>query len=88
MLLSSEETLLIKFMSLIKKFNISTILFRINILLFSEELDQMYYTLEDYKHELYNELTSNDFDESLLNEYESRLNVLTSIVNMVKAYLN
>ena len=46
---------------------------------FSEELDQMYYTLEDYKHELYNDLTNNEFDESLLNEYESRLNVLNDL---------
>ncbi|WP_229726473.1 AAA family ATPase, partial [Mammaliicoccus stepanovicii] len=46
---------------------------------FSEELDQMYYSLEDYKHELYNELSSNEFDETLLNEYESRLNVLTDL---------
>lgn len=45
----------------------------------SEELDQMYYTLEDYKHELYNEISSTDFDESTLNEYESRLNVLTDL---------
>ena len=39
----------------------------------------MYYTLEDYKHELYNDLTNNEFDESLLNEYESRLNVLNDL---------
>ena len=41
-----------------------------------EEVDQFYYTLEDAKHQLYDELTNTEFDEQYLNELESRMNVL------------
>ncbi|OEK92375.1 DNA repair protein RecN [Staphylococcus saprophyticus] len=44
-----------------------------------EEVDQFYYTLEDAKHQLYNELTNTEFDEQYLNELESRMNVLNDL---------
>lgn len=79
MLLSSEENITDKIYELNQEIQHINDIIPDKYTAFSEELDQMYYTLEDYKHELYNELTSNDFDESLLNEYESRLNVLTDL---------
>lgn len=78
-LLSSEENITDKIYELNQEIQHITDIIPEKYTSFSEELDQMYYTLEDYKHELYNDLTSNDFDESLLNEYESRLNVLTDL---------
>lgn len=44
-----------------------------------EEVDQFYYTLEDVKHQLYDELTNTEFDEQYLNELESRMNVLNDL---------
>ncbi|MFK3831538.1 DNA repair protein RecN [Staphylococcus saprophyticus] len=44
-----------------------------------EEVDQFYYTLEDAKHQLYDELTNTEFDEQYLNELESRMNVLNDL---------
>ncbi|MCY1028495.1 DNA repair protein RecN [Mammaliicoccus sciuri] len=79
MFLSSEENITDKIYELNQEIQHINDIIPDKYTAFSEELDQMYYTLEDYKHELYNELTSNDFDESLLNEYESRLNVLTDL---------
>ncbi|WP_239749161.1 DNA repair protein RecN [Mammaliicoccus sp. H-M34] len=78
-LLSSEENITDKIYELNQEIQHINDIIPDKYTSFSEELDQMYYTLEDYKHELYNELTSNDFDESLLNDYESRLNVLTDL---------
>lgn len=79
MLLSSEENITDKIYELNQEIQHINEIIPDKYSTFSEELDQMYYTLEDYKHDVYNELTSNDFDESLLNEYESRLNVLTDL---------
>ncbi len=36
-----------------------------------EDVDQFYYTLEDAKHQLYDEINQTDFDEQYLNELES-----------------
>ncbi|MEN2382246.1 DNA repair protein RecN [Staphylococcus warneri] len=44
-----------------------------------EEVDQFYYTLEDAKHELYDEMTNTEFDEQVLNELESRMNMLNNL---------
>ncbi|OEK70428.1 DNA repair protein RecN [Staphylococcus equorum] len=44
-----------------------------------EEVDQFYYTLDDAKHQLYDELTNTEFDEQYLNELEARMNVLNSL---------
>lgn len=44
-----------------------------------EEVDQFYYTLEDAKHQLYDELTNTEFDEQYLNALESRMNVLNDL---------
>ena len=44
-----------------------------------EEVDQFYYTLEDAKHELYDEMTNTEFDEHVLNELESRMNLLNNL---------
>ncbi|MCG7339709.1 DNA repair protein RecN [Staphylococcus sp. ACRSN] len=44
-----------------------------------EDVDQFYYTLEDAKHQLYDELTNTEFDEQYLNELESRMNLLNSL---------
>lgn len=44
-----------------------------------EEVDQFYYTLEDAKHELYDEMTNTEFDEQVLNELESRMNLLNNL---------
>ncbi|MDK7113788.1 DNA repair protein RecN [Staphylococcus pettenkoferi] len=44
-----------------------------------EEVDQFYYTLEDAKHQLYDELTNTEFDEQYLNELESRMNLLNNL---------
>lgn len=44
-----------------------------------EEVDQFYYTLEDAKHQIYEELNQNDFDEQYLNELETRMNLLNNL---------
>ncbi|AXZ23364.1 DNA repair protein RecN [Staphylococcus warneri] len=44
-----------------------------------EEVDQFYYTLEDAKHELYDEMTNTEFDEQVLNELELRMNLLNNL---------
>ncbi|BGE82357.1 DNA repair protein RecN [Staphylococcus petrasii] len=44
-----------------------------------EEVDQFYYTLEDAKHELYDEMSNTEFDEQVLNELESRMNLLNNL---------
>ncbi|GEQ05207.1 DNA repair protein RecN [Staphylococcus gallinarum] len=44
-----------------------------------DEVDQFYYTLEDAKHQIYDELTNTEFDEQYLNELESRMNLLNSL---------
>ncbi|MCM3481911.1 MAG: DNA repair protein RecN [Staphylococcus warneri] len=44
-----------------------------------EAVDQFYYTLEDAKHELYDEMTNTEFDEQVLNELESRMNLLNNL---------
>ncbi|MCE7786705.1 DNA repair protein RecN [Staphylococcus xylosus] len=44
-----------------------------------EDVDQFYYTLEDAKHQLYDELTNTEFDEHYLNELEARMNVLNDL---------
>lgn len=44
-----------------------------------EDVDQFYYTLDDAKHQLYDELTNTEFDEQYLNELEARMNVLNSL---------
>ncbi|TDL97863.1 DNA repair protein RecN [Macrococcus brunensis] len=41
-----------------------------------EETSSVYYLLEDAKHRLYDELTSNEYDENLLNEMEARMNLI------------
>ena len=43
------------------------------------DIDQFYYTLEDAKHELYDEMSNTEFDEQLLNELESRMNLLNNL---------
>lgn len=44
-----------------------------------ENVDQFYYTLDDAKHLLYDELTNTEFDEQYLNELESRMNLLNNL---------
>ncbi|MCO4326702.1 DNA repair protein RecN [Staphylococcus agnetis] len=44
-----------------------------------EDVDQFYYTLEDAKHQLYDEINQTDFDEHYLNELESRMNLLNNL---------
>lgn len=44
-----------------------------------EYIDQFYYTLEDAKHELYDEMSNTEFDEQMLNELESRMNLLNNL---------
>lgn len=44
-----------------------------------EDIDQFYYILEDAKHELYDEMANTEFDEQVLNEYESRMNLLNNL---------
>lgn len=44
-----------------------------------EDIDQFYYTFEDAKHELYDEMSNTEFDEQLLNELESRMNLLNNL---------
>ena len=44
-----------------------------------EDIDQFYYMLEDAKHEIYDEMANTEFDEQVLNEYESRLNLLNNL---------
>lgn len=44
-----------------------------------EDINQFYYTLEDAKHELYDEMSNTEFDEQLLNELESRMNLLNNL---------
>lgn len=44
-----------------------------------EKVDQFYYTLEDAKHELYDDMTNTEFDEQVLNEAESRMNLLNNL---------
>ncbi|MCJ1668121.1 DNA repair protein RecN [Staphylococcus sp. NRL 19/737] len=44
-----------------------------------EDVDQFYYTLEDAKHELYDEMSNTEFDEQVLNELESRMNLLNNL---------
>ena len=44
-----------------------------------ENVDQIYYTLEDAKHQIYDELSNTEFDEQLLNELESRMNLLNNL---------
>ena len=44
-----------------------------------EDIDQFYYILEDAKHEMYDEMANTEFDEQVLNEYESRMNLLNNL---------
>lgn len=44
-----------------------------------EDIDQFYYMLEDAKHEIYDEMANTEFDEQVLNEYESRMNLLNNL---------
>lgn len=44
-----------------------------------EDIDQFYYILEDAKHEIYDEMANTEFDEQILNEYESRMNLLNNL---------
>lgn len=44
-----------------------------------ENIDQFYYTLDDAKHQLCDELTNTEFDEQYLNELESRMNLLNNL---------
>lgn len=44
-----------------------------------KDIDQFYYTLEDAKHELYDEMSNTEFDEQMLNELESRMNLLNNL---------
>lgn len=44
-----------------------------------EDIDQFYYTLEDAKHEFYDEMSNTEFDEQMLNELESRMNLLNNL---------
>ncbi|EGQ4405808.1 DNA repair protein RecN [Staphylococcus pseudintermedius] len=44
-----------------------------------EEVDQFYYTLEDAKHQIYEEINQTEFDEQHLNELESRMNLLNNL---------
>lgn len=44
-----------------------------------EDIDQFYYILEGAKHEIYDEMANTEFDEQVLNEYESRMNLLNNL---------
>ncbi|MGV3224088.1 DNA repair protein RecN [Staphylococcus hyicus] len=44
-----------------------------------EDVDQFYYTLEDAKHQLYDEINQTEFDEQYLNDLESRMNLLNNL---------
>ena len=44
-----------------------------------EDIDKFYYMLEDAKHEIYDEMANTEFDEQVLNEYESRMNLLNNL---------
>ena len=44
-----------------------------------ENVDQIYYTLEDAKHQIYDELSNTEFDEKYLNELASRMNLLNNL---------
>ncbi|ARJ51922.1 DNA repair protein RecN [Staphylococcus lutrae] len=44
-----------------------------------EEVDQFYYTLEDAKHQIYEEINQTEFDEQYLNTLESRMNLLNNL---------
>ncbi|EOZ4029722.1 DNA repair protein RecN [Staphylococcus pseudintermedius] len=44
-----------------------------------EEVDQFYYTLEDAKHQIYEEINQTELDEQYLNELESRMNLLNNL---------
>lgn len=44
-----------------------------------EDINQFYYMLEDAKHEIYDEMANTEFDEQVLNEYESRMNLLNNL---------
>lgn len=44
-----------------------------------EDIDQFYYVLEDAKHDIYDEMTNTEFDEQVLNELESRMNLLNNL---------
>lgn len=44
-----------------------------------DDIDQFYYTLEDAKHEFYDEMSNTEFDEQMLNELESRMNLLNNL---------
>ncbi|EIM5215315.1 DNA repair protein RecN [Staphylococcus pseudintermedius] len=44
-----------------------------------EEVDQFYYTLEDAKHQIYEEINQTEFDEQYLNELASRMNLLNNL---------
>ncbi|MBA8758962.1 DNA repair protein RecN [Staphylococcus schleiferi subsp. coagulans] len=44
-----------------------------------EDVDQFYYTLEDAKHQIYDEINQTDFDEQYLNELELRMNLLNNL---------
>lgn len=44
-----------------------------------EDIDQFYYTLEDAKHDLYDEMSNTEFDEQMLNELELRMNLLNNL---------
>ncbi len=44
-----------------------------------EEVDQFYYTLEDAKHQICEEINQTEFDEQYLNELESRMNLLNNL---------
>lgn len=44
-----------------------------------EDIDQFYYVLEDVKHDIYDEMANTEFDEQVLNELESRMNLLNNL---------
>lgn len=44
-----------------------------------EDIDQFYYVLEDAKHDIYDEMANTEFDEQVLNELESRMNLLNKL---------
>ncbi|MDK7264461.1 DNA repair protein RecN [Staphylococcus capitis] len=44
-----------------------------------EDIDQFYYVLEDAKHDIYDEVANTEFDEQVLNELESRMNLLNNL---------
>ncbi|AKL91964.1 Recombination protein N [Staphylococcus capitis subsp. capitis] len=44
-----------------------------------EDIDQFYYVFEDAKHDIYDEMANTEFDEQVLNELESRMNLLNNL---------